>query len=438
MVKKKRGYSIRSVAVEGFKSIRNKQTIGIRPLTLLAGANSSGKSSFLQPLLLLKQTLDAPYDPGALLLDGTNVRFTDVGQLLWKPRVARNGASHFSVGLDVTTERAEVTFAKGTKGAEVVRTNYRVVDHKGKEQEVSLWPGMSKTDFDDQNPSLSYVPEYEKIAFREVKRMKCLLQTVLTRTIGSFILEETWPYTMDVVRFLTEIVHLPGLRGNPRRTYQYSAAGPQFPGVFNDYVAGVISSWKSTDKEKLERLGNDLRHLGLTWKAEATAIDDTQVELKVGRLRTPARGGARDLVSIADVGFGVSQTLPVLVSLLVANPGQMVYLEQPEIHLHPNAQLAMADLLSAAAKRGVVVVAETHSQFLLWGIQRLVAEGKLDPNLVQLHWFSRDSDGATEVTSRGICDNGDFGDWPEDFSDAALTAQDGLLRAMVRSEKKSR
>ena len=73
---------IASITVGGFKSISQEQSIEIRPLTILAGANSSGKSSIMQPLLLLKQTLEAPYDPGALLLNGPIVKFTSIDQLL--------------------------------------------------------------------------------------------------------------------------------------------------------------------------------------------------------------------------------------------------------------------------------------------------------------------------------------------------------------------
>src|ERR1700681_4249836 len=73
---------ITRITVAGFKSIATEQSIEVRPLTILAGANSSGKSSIMQPLLLLKQTLDATYDPGALLLNGPNVRFTSIEQIL--------------------------------------------------------------------------------------------------------------------------------------------------------------------------------------------------------------------------------------------------------------------------------------------------------------------------------------------------------------------
>src|SRR5437667_4930638 len=71
---------ITRITVGGFKSIGQEQSIEIKPLTILAGANSSGKSSIMQPLLLLKQTLDATYDPGPLLLNGPNVKFTRADQ----------------------------------------------------------------------------------------------------------------------------------------------------------------------------------------------------------------------------------------------------------------------------------------------------------------------------------------------------------------------
>src|SRR5258708_16142051 len=76
--------AITSITVEGLKSIGTRKTVEVRPLTLLAGANSSGKSSLMQALLLLKQTLEAPYDPGSLLLNGPNVKFTSVDQLLYR------------------------------------------------------------------------------------------------------------------------------------------------------------------------------------------------------------------------------------------------------------------------------------------------------------------------------------------------------------------
>ena len=75
---------ITEIAVCGYKSIYEECQIEVRSLTILAGANSSGKSSIMQPLLLMKQTLEAPYDPGGLKLDGPNVKFTSAEQILSK------------------------------------------------------------------------------------------------------------------------------------------------------------------------------------------------------------------------------------------------------------------------------------------------------------------------------------------------------------------
>ena len=79
-----RSTALAKIFIAGYKSFANAAEIEIRPLTLLAGANSSGKSSIMQPLLLMKQTLEAPYDPGGLKIDGPHVKLTDIEQMFWR------------------------------------------------------------------------------------------------------------------------------------------------------------------------------------------------------------------------------------------------------------------------------------------------------------------------------------------------------------------
>ena len=141
------------------------------------------------------------------------------------------------------------------------------------------------------------------------------------------------------------------------------------------------------------------------------------------------------MVNIADVGVGLSQALPVIVALRQADPGQLVYVEQPELHLHPNAQWAMARILVAAAKRGVRVVIETHSSLLILGVQAALAEGVrgLGPEDIWLHWFERDpKTGDARVTSRTLDNEGAFGDWPADFDSVELKAQAAYLDAVEK------
>src|SRR5205085_10201715 len=92
---------ITRISVAGFKSIVEEQSIEVRPLTILAGANSTGKSSIMQPWLLMKQTLESAYDPGALLLDGPHVHVTSAESLLSHTQGLRQ--KEFSVGIEVAT-----------------------------------------------------------------------------------------------------------------------------------------------------------------------------------------------------------------------------------------------------------------------------------------------------------------------------------------------
>jgi AAA15 family ATPase/GTPase len=104
-LQQRREEGVTRLSVSGFKSISREQSIEIRPLTILAGANSSGKSTIMQPLLLLKQTLEETYDPGALLLYGPNVKFTSVDQLL--SCVSKSKSSDtFEVGISVGSDTA--------------------------------------------------------------------------------------------------------------------------------------------------------------------------------------------------------------------------------------------------------------------------------------------------------------------------------------------
>ena len=87
--------------------------------------------------------------------------------------------------------------------------------------------------------------------------------------------------------------------------------------------------------------------------------------------------------------------------------------------------------MAEASQRGVRLVAETHSALLLLHLRTLLAKGEIDPDLVRLHWFSRDpDDGATSIHTADLDENGAFGDWPEDFGDVDLKAEGAYLDAV--------
>jgi len=421
---------------------------------------------------LLKQTLDATYDPGPLLLDGPHVSVTAIEQIISRAQAQAKHERSFSVGVKVGDQECLVRYGKDEDGdLRVLNLAGRFLH--GQPTPATIYEGMPPEEIFEAIPEFHKIhkrlletlletlpPEPEKevssrqpseklslrlttaisqmiqqSTFPVVRRKRCFLQLYLKQPDPSMPNEfRIGQATSEAEREIARIIHLPALRGNPRRTYRTAAVEGRYPGPFDTYTAGVIAAWQNRNRaEPLTQLGFDLEELGLTWKAEARQLDDTQVELLVGRLPHATQGGDHDLVNIADVGFGVSQTLPVIVALLAAAPGQLVYLEQPEIHLHPRAQVRFARLLKRAVDRGARVVIETHSSLLIRGIQTLTAQGSLEPDGIALHWFTRDEKtGHTRVSTAELDETGAYGQWPEDFDDVHLAAESDYLDAAAR------
>lgn len=416
--------SLAAITIEGFKSINSECQLELGSLNILAGANSAGKSSFLQPLLLLKQTVEAAYDPGPLLIDGPNVKFTELTQIFSKVKGAKK---QLSIGLYADDGRAlKLSFEIGTKKQLQIKENVHT-DSKGKVQVLT-----EKLSEDEVKKIVKASGFPTNSIFAQGKasigRDRAFLRLQFTDE------DRTYMFPVGIVAGFGEdvgrnIIHVPGLRGNPERSYKKTAVGGSFPGTLDTYVASIVAHWQENDHEKLETLGRQLQQLGLTWKVTSKKIDDTRVELKVGRLPTAAQGGVQDLVSIADVGFGVSQVLPVLVALLVAQPGQIIYIEQPETHLHPKAQRALAEIFADAVKRNSVVIVETHSLLFVRAIQTLVARGVVQKEAVKLHWVERDAVGQTQVTTRDLDKSGAYGDWPQDFESTEMAGEQDYIEA---------
>jgi predicted ATPase len=423
--------AISEIRVSGFKSIAEEQKIEIRPLTILAGVNSSGKSSMMQPLLLLKQTVESPYDAGPILLNGPIIKFTLADQLF--SRIGKRQTSgNFHVGIVLTNgDSIQTTFRKEhTLGLGIERTEIR---WKGKQ--FPYWLDMTQDEivnlFAKNGIDLwGIVPGGLKEGRWEIRRDRCFIGPVwIASGTGTGSLSVGARPGPEWEKIIPEVIHIPGVRSNAEPTYPVTAIGTAFSGTFQVNTASLISKWMTEDQKKLLELRNNLIELQLTGGVIALRKNDAQIELHVGRLPDTEPTGPENRVNIAYVGLGVSQVLPVLVGLLAAKPGQLIHVEQPETHLHPRAQTALATILANAAKRGVRVVVETHSSLLLLGIQTLVAEAELDPNIVKLYWFKRDNEGRSTAYPGNLDEAGRFGDWPEDFDDVTLNAQKEYLDA---------
>jgi len=443
------------IEVAGFKSIRDPARIDIRPLTLLAGTNSSGKSSVFQPLLLLKQSMEVSYDPDPLLLDGPHVAFTSLNQFLSRGRTKDSQGKEFHVAF------GPMVLPPRSRERESLSIDVKLTFARTSPRDDRL---KVKTSIQPSGTS-----QWIEVSYRSMNRLRRLIGIdesdgdlhIYTGHLRAYV--ELFESTNKTKRkklkrlpiiapldWVGTIFHLPGHRGYRERRYpitkvtrdesgDFSVSGPMPP-----YAASLLRDWEQIAKnddtpsvlrkkaeKSLEEVNKGLKSLGLTWKVHSKSAEASKIELRVGRLPVSQQGGAQDLVDIADVGFGVSEALPVLVGLAAAAPGQMVLIEQPELHLHPHAQLAMGRVLAEAARRGVIVVVETHSPLILRAIQTVVAKGRLTPDQVGLHWFSRDGKtGWSTVTRADLHRDGTFGDWPVDFPDVFAMADQEFIDAV--------
>lgn len=127
-----------------------------------------------------------------------------------------------------------------------------------------------------------------------------------------------------------------------------------------------------------------------------------------------------------NVGFGLSYAAPIIVSILKAQPGDLVILENPEAHIHPMGQRKMGELIALASAGGVQIIVETHSDHLMNGIRVAVKNGDISNHAVRLNYFYQ-KDNLHAKCSPAILPDGRLSDWPDGFFDEWDKALDELL-----------
>lgn len=430
-----KGPGITRISVTGFKSLAEKMDVEIRPLTVLAGANSSGKSSLLQPLLLMKQTLESGVTPaGPFLLSGHYTRYTDATQFLTRSAPPSRPADELSIDVHL----GEETSAGFTYAADSDRS-FEVIETRGSEGGDQVKPGPWRINRRSQAEDLKDLVWFNVVASRmgltdfaaeRYRFYHCIRATGPSKENSA--LSKLWElHSISILNSeLRRLIYVPGLRGDQQRKWLTTAVPPfgTFEGPFESYVPSLIQFWnQSSDDSRIGRLIGSLGRLELASGIETERLNESEIEVRVPRTSKPTAG---DFVNLADVGLAVSAALPVLVGVIQANPGQLVYIEQPELHLHPRAQWRLAQLLARAASRGVRLVIETHSSLLLQGILTCIAKGDISRDNVALHWFARNENGVTHVTTANVDSEGRVGNWPADFDDVELKASNEYLDAV--------
>ena len=126
---------------------------------------------------------------------------------------------------------------------------------------------------------------------------------------------------------------------------------------------------------------------------------------------------ATEFHSPVHTGFGLTQTLPIVVSALSAAQGDIILIENPEVHLHPAGQALMGQFMADVARTGIQVLVETHSDHVLNGVRRAVKGERLAADQVAIHFFRSRSTELPQVQSPALDKDGNIDDWPEGFFD---------------------
>jgi len=250
---------------------------------------------------------------------------------------------------------------------------------------------------------------------------------------------------------MDNIYYLGPLRAVPRRDYRWTGSGRYGVGDQGQFTMDAIlkasqRGWQSqpTDGQSMpfqESIAYWLKKLGLVDSFEVREIRAGSKLFEAVVKQSPSAPEA----NLVDVGFGVSQILPVLVLLYYVPEGSIILMEQPEIHLHPSAQSGLADvILSASLQRGIQVVVESHSEHLLRRLQRRVAEGDIQGTPVAASdarlYFVESEDHEAKLNSLKLNEFGGIENWPEDFfgdemGEMAAIHRAGLLRRKKAAER---
>ncbi len=419
---------IRWLSLRNFRCWRGLEHLNLRPITILFGTNSSGKTALLHSLLMLKQTSESNDRGLSLVYDG----YAELGSF----RDVVHGHDE-SVTLGVDLHWASGTpFAPRDTMKPVADAWVRYEASWRDDDGVKLeglryrtnagFVSVAMSRGDDGYASVAEAGAQE--ATRRPGRPWPLPGPESCYALPKQVARD-WP-GLDLLEFnhqfellMNRIHYLGPLRNYPRREYLWTGEAPTtlardgagtVEALLADARNGRGDGIDSAKPSLVQAASSWLNRFGLAGSFEVVPIGERGRYYEV-RLVTPD-GKAKTL--LPDVGFGVSQVLPVIVQLHFVPEGSIVLLEQPEIHLHPGAAANLADLLlDVAERRNLQLIIESHSEHLLTRLQRRIAEGEhpfATPEKVALY-FCRLHEGAAEARTVELNEMGEIVNWPDGF-----------------------
>ncbi len=345
----------------------------LAPLTLLSGPNASGKSSALQALVLLHQTMQESEWSTRLFLNGSVCQLGNVIDVVDK----NGGTNSFEIRLADSDNGCHWWFV-GDRSDMSMRVE-RVDTQGNVTDRPNLLQHLLPTDAHEtalalvsQVRSLTYISA-EREGPREVYPLEDQFAVTRVGSKGENAISIFYRRRDEPV---SESLKLPGAL--PTLRHQVGARlDTFFPGCAID----------------------------------VQQVRDTNV-VTLGISTSESTGFVRPI----HCGFGITQVLPIVIAALSVPKGSLLLIENPEVHLHPAGQALMGRFMADLAHSGIQVIIETHSDHFMDGVRIAVREGELLPSEAMFHYFQREGNGSV-VTSPEIDGDGRLSEWPAGFFD---------------------
>jgi predicted ATPase len=428
--------------IQNFKAWQDTGDIRLAPLTVFFGTNSSGKTSLLQFLLMLKQTVQS-HDRKRVLNFGNSRSLVNLG--VWPEMVFRRDPNR-TLQFELQWQRVDQSMRYGSgqevdlqehftfeakigalpneqapiglkefryRHSPVARQSYALgVQHTNNEH-YEFWVDDRST---PKTPH-EQLTTSELIHFHGFRLSE---PSINDKSFRATELQFRFEQKMDSIR------HLGPLRIRPSPLYAWAGDIPEDVGTQGEKtVEALLASRERRFKPSIPQIEVGFEVLVAQWLQQMGILEAFEV-----RPIAPHRkeyevfvqaAGTKDAVNLTAVGFGVSQVLPVLVQLLYVERRSTLIFEQPELHLHPRAQSALADVFIDALgmkeegkERKIQLLVESHSEHFLRRLQRRVAEEKLSPEQVALYFCKPSPDGSI-IEELKLDEYGNISNWPENF-----------------------
>ncbi|MTJ47863.1 DUF3696 domain-containing protein [Dolichospermum sp. UHCC 0259] len=430
------------IELENFKCFKERTTFPLGQLTLLTGINGCGKSTLLQSLLLMRQSIDHNENTDQILLNGSCVSLNSFNDVRNRNN-SRNDNIKFKYYIN-----ANYANLLNLRGNIEYSLNENLDDDMVAKIVEIIFLGRIK--LDDEYKYLDYSSYYDVDASFISRYDESLKENVFDYNISSFdennseeklksdisILNDLtpispfpiWKKLQDISRMLLRkslnfhhIHYISADRLGPQEYYLKSTIN-KFPnvGAKGEFTVNLLY-------KKRDDLVNDKLCLGEDAKTLATQTEEWLNEIFNGaKVEVPSSESnilellfntstSKDRFKPANVGFGYSYILPIVVSGLIAKEGELLIVENPEAHLHPKAQSRLAKFLAKVSSCGVQVFIESHSDHILNALRIAVLDDIITHEELSILYFQQNPE--QPVVQIPVQPNGGIEEWPEGFFD---------------------